>query len=98
MRRFGLAIVFFVMAGCTFTAQDGERCNPLQYSSSGTQGDCADGLACVYPTAPNCGVAYCCKLDSQGNVADDNPNCQFDPTLVDVCMLDLGVMDGGSTD
>jgi hypothetical protein len=98
MRQFALSIVLFALAGCTFTQNDGDRCNPLQYSDNGIQGDCANGLACVYPTAPNCGVAYCCKLDAQGNVADDNPNCQFDSTLVDVCMLDLGVMDGGTTD
>ena len=29
------------------------------------QGDCDDGYACVYPTAPNCGVAYCCTVDGK---------------------------------
>jgi hypothetical protein len=54
------------------------------------QGNCDDGLACVYPTAPNCGVAYCCKVDSNGNIADDDPHCHADPTLAPGCLLDLG--------
>ena len=68
---------------------EGQRCNPLEYSNSGIAGDCGGGLACIYPTAPNCGVAYCCKLDSNGNIDDPNPNCQPDPSLDSVCMLDL---------
>jgi hypothetical protein len=68
---------------------DGQRCNPLEYSNSGTAGDCAAGLSCVYPTAPNCGVAYCCTVDSTGNITDPRATCQPDPTLDSVCMLDL---------
>ena len=97
MRRLALGFVLILLASC---AQDeGTRCNPLQYSDNGMQGNCKDGLACVYPTAPNCGVAYCCKIDSSGNIADTNPMCQPDPSLDSVCMLDLSfVPDGGSTD
>jgi hypothetical protein len=69
--------------------QQGERCNPLAFSDNNIQGDCDTGLACLYPTAPNCGVAYCCKVDANGTVVDKSPNCQFDPSLVGVCMLDL---------
>lgn len=100
MHRFAMSLVFLVVAGCTFTQNEGDRCNPLQYSSNGVQGDCADGLACVYPTAPACGVAYCCKVDANGNVVDTNPNCQPDPSLDSVCMLDLSVAptDGGGGD
>jgi hypothetical protein len=68
---------------------DGQRCNPLEYSNSGTAGDCGGGLACVYPTAPNCGVAYCCTVDSKGNITDTHANCQPEPSLDSVCMLDL---------
>jgi hypothetical protein len=36
-------------------------------------------------------------VDSNGNITDRDPNCQPDPTLASVCMLDLGVapLDGG---
>jgi hypothetical protein len=78
-----------VIAGCGAPGE-GQRCNPLQYSNNGLQGDCDDGFACVFPTAANCGVAYCCRVDSKGNVSDKHSNCQPDPTLADVCMLDLG--------
>jgi hypothetical protein len=70
-------------------ADEGERCNPSQYSDNGVQGDCADGLACVYPTAANCGVAYCCMIDPNGNITDKRPSCQPDPSLAAGCMLDL---------
>ena len=98
MRRFGLSIVFFMLAGCT--QGEGERCNPLEYSNSGTAGNCGSGLSCVYPTAPNCGVAYCCAVDSNSNITDKNANCQPDPTLAMQCGLDLSTepMDGGSSD
>ncbi len=58
MRRLGLFLVLSFLAACS--AADGERCNPLQYSNDNAQGNCGAGLTCVYPTAPNCGVAYCC--------------------------------------
>ena len=89
-----ILIVLIVLAGC-HDRGDGERCNPLQYSDDGVQGDCRDGLACVYATAPNCGVAYCCKLDEDGDVADEHPGCRPDPTLDQVCGLDLSTpLDG----
>jgi hypothetical protein len=87
MRAFILLAV--LCAGCD--RGEGERCNPLQYSNSGTAGDCGESLSCIYPTAPTCGVAYCCKVDSNGNVIDSNPNCQPDPSLASVCMVDLSV-------
>ncbi len=83
--------ICLLLAGCH--ASEGERCNPLQFSDSGTQGNCEDGLACVYPTASNCGVAYCCKVDSSGNVIDRNPSCQPDPALAPGCGLDLSTSD-----
>jgi hypothetical protein len=78
---------------------EGQRCNPLAYSNSGVRGNCAGQLDCVYPTAPSCGVAYCCAVDESGNIVDDSPSCQPDPSLASVCMLDLaGVTDGGTPD
>jgi hypothetical protein len=97
MRRLGLCFVIVLLAGCD--AEDGERCNPLQYNESGS-GNCASGLTCIYPTASNCGVAYCCTVDSKGNITDKNPNCQPDPTLQSVCMIDSGTTasDAGAKD
>ena len=95
MRRLGMCLVLaFVAAACD--AEDGERCNPLQYSDTAGQGNCTTGLTCIYPTAPNCGVAYCCTVDSKGNITDPNPNCQPDPSAAAACMLDMSVLDGGS--
>ena len=96
MRRLGMCLLLVFLAACD--AEEGERCNPLQYSDNGVQGNCVSGLQCIYPTAPSCGVAYCCKVDAQGNVTDTNPNCQPDPSLDSVCMLDMSVLDGSSTD
>ncbi len=92
-RLFGIGILL-ALAGCG-TQGEGERCNPLRFTT-----DCDPGLTCVYPTAPNCGVAYCCNVDDMGNVSDPNPNCQPDPAAAAACMLDLGVpaTDGGATD
>ena len=90
MRLIGMLFLF--AAGCA-TPDAGERCNPLAFSSNGIQGDCADGLACVYPTGPGCGVAYCCKVGADG-VTDTHPGCQPDPTSAEECMLDLGTADG----
>jgi hypothetical protein len=94
MRRLSMIGMLLAIAGCG-TSGDGERCNPLRATS-----DCNAGLSCVYPTAPNCGVSYCCTVDSNGNITDRDPNCQPDPSLASVCMLDLGVtpLDGGSGD
>jgi hypothetical protein len=82
-----VTVVVLALAACN--ASEGQRCNPLEYSNSGTAGNCGGGLQCIYPTAPNCGVAYCCAVDEQGNITDKNPNCQADPSLDSVCMLDL---------
>jgi hypothetical protein len=52
----------------------------------------------VYPTAPNCGVSYCCALDNDGDVIDKHPNCRPDPVAQAACMIDLGApdaLDGG---
>jgi hypothetical protein len=86
MRTLGMVVALLFIAGCD--AEHGERCNPLQFSESGTQGNCVSGFACVYPTAPACGVAYCCVVDANGNITDSDPNCQPDPSLDSVCMLD----------
>lgn len=73
------------LAGCT--NGDGERCNPLRATT-----DCDPGLSCVYPTAPMCGVSFCCKVDGNGNIVDRNANCQPDPTAAAQCMLDFATM------
>jgi len=83
--------IFYTAAVLLFTAcgtqAEGERCNPLRATS-----DCDPGLSCVYPTNPSgspCGVSFCCKLDANGNIADNNPNCQPDPDSAAACGLDL---------
>jgi hypothetical protein len=83
-----LSAIVAAVAACDQAAPNDQRCNPQQFSNQ-----CNSGYSCVYPTAPNCGVAYCCKVDDSGNVTDDNPNCQPDPTLGPVCGLDLGGTD-----
>jgi hypothetical protein len=101
------AALFLLFAACD--AKEGERCNPLQYSDNGIQGNCESGLACIYPTTPGCnpsqpgsnccGVAYCCKLDPLYVVSTD-PNCQPDPNAIAACMLDLSPApdDAGTSD
>jgi hypothetical protein len=79
MRR----LIFLILA-CG-TQGDGQRCNPLRATP-----DCNAGLTCVFPSGPNCGVPYCCKVDAQGNIVDDLPTCQPDPQSVAACS-DLGV-------
>jgi len=86
MTRLCSIALLLTIAGCDSPADNDQRCNPLQFSNQ-----CNSGYSCVYPTAPNCGVAYCCKVDDSGNIIDKNANCQFDPSLVDVCMLDLAL-------
>jgi len=94
MRRLLSIAVLVAVAGCG-TNDRGERCNPLRATS-----DCDPGFACVYPTGPNCGVSYCCALDSNGNVSDSHPSCQPDPASAAACMLDFSVVpgDAGATD
>jgi hypothetical protein len=84
-----MMFVLLLVAGCE-TPEAGERCNPLQFSNNGVQGDCDTGLACVYPSAPNCGVAFCCVVDAKGKLVDTHANCRPDPSLTATCMLDLG--------
>ncbi len=88
MGRLICCVLLVSLAACN-ERQQGERCNPLQYSDNGVQGDCADGLSCIYPTAPSCGIAYCCRVGSNGEVIDRDPHCQPDPSLASLCMLDL---------
>ncbi len=88
MRAFKLlGLTALLLAGVACNAGDGDRCNPLAFSS-----DCNNGYTCLYPTAPACGVAYCCKVDSTGKNIDPNPHCQPDPSLDSVCgLMDLSV-------
>lgn len=92
MKRLLSIAALLALAGCG-TNSDGERCNPLRATS-----DCDPGLSCVYPTAPNCGVSYCCTVDANGNVTDTNPNCQPDPGSAAACMLDMSLLDTGTSD
>jgi hypothetical protein len=92
MRATGIAMVFLLL-GCN--PDHGERCNPLEFSDVSGQGNCPTGLSCIYPTAFNCGVAYCCMVDAQGNISDSDPHCQPDPTIIGQCGLDLSVADAG---
>jgi hypothetical protein len=80
---FTLTFLSLVLAGCP-TQGEGERCNPLRATS-----DCDDGLSCVYPTGPMCGVSYCCAVDANGNIVDRDPNCQPDSISAEQCGLDL---------
>ena len=84
MKRLFSMAVWVVLAGCG-TQGEGQRCNPLRATS-----DCDTGFSCVYPTAPNCGVSYCCAVDADGNITDQNPNCRPDPTSAAQCGVDLG--------
>jgi hypothetical protein len=86
LRAMTLAIL--TLAACDSPAENHQRCNPSQFSNQ-----CNSGFSCVYPTAPNCGVAYCCQVDANGNITDQNPNCQPDPSLVSVCGLDMATGD-----
>ena len=56
---------------------EGERCNPLAFTDECQPND--KHLACVYPLGAACGIAYCCAVDSNGNIVDKNPSCQPDP-------------------
>src|SRR5262249_21903358 len=80
VKPLALMVSVLVVAGCRLN-EDGERCNPLRATS-----DCVDGLICVYPTGPSCGVSYCCQVDSNGNIVDPLPNCQPDPDAIAACI------------
>ncbi len=88
MKRLLSMAMLWALAGCSTTEGHGQRCNPLQFAS-----DCNSGFTCVYPTAPNCGVSYCCAVDDNGNVIDTSPSCQPDPTSAAQCGVDLGSSD-----
>jgi len=69
-----LLLFGFVAALGACTQGAGDRCNPLRATP-----DCDPGLSCVYPTGANCGVSYCCAVDTNGAIVDPHPNCQPDP-------------------
>jgi hypothetical protein len=92
MKTTAMSWMLLLLGACTATQGEGERCNPLRATS-----DCADGLSCVYPTGPMCGVSYCCAIDEHGNIVDRDPNCQPDPASAMECGLDLS-MSGPSQD
>jgi hypothetical protein len=96
MHRLGLAFLIVFIAACS--QDQGTRCNPLQYSDNGIQGNCDTGFACVYPTAPNCGVAYCCKVNAVGKIVDPSPTCRPDPSLIPICNIDMGSSDADPSD
>jgi hypothetical protein len=67
----GAALV--LSAGCS--QADGSACNP---ALSHDECDNAPSVQCVQPSAPNCyGQAYCCTVDSNGNITDTSDNCQY---------------------
>jgi hypothetical protein len=67
---------------------DGERCNPSAFTDECQPND--RHLACVLPTGPNCGVAFCCAVDATGKIVDENSNCKPDPASAASCGIDLG--------
>ncbi len=82
MKRLLCMVAFVALIGCQ--QDEGTRCNPLRATP-----DCDPGLSCVFPTGPNCGVSFCCKVDSNGNIIDTNPNCRPDPASAMACGFDL---------
>ncbi len=92
MRQLILYMVLAGLAACQPLPGHGERCNPLYFDN-----DCHVGYTCLYPTAPVCGVAYCCAVGPDGHISDPDPNCQPDPTLS--CAPDLSApVDAGGGD
>jgi hypothetical protein len=89
MKRLLSIGVLLVFVRCT--NEDGHRCNPLRATS-----DCDPGFSCVYPTGPNCGVSYCCAVDSTGRIVDNNPNCQPDPASAAACDMGATVGDAAT--
>jgi hypothetical protein len=100
-----LAVV--ALAGCN--QGEATRCNPLRATP-----DCDPGFACVFPATPTCnpsppstsccGVSFCCKVDTNGNITDPSPSCQPDPASEQACGFDLSApldatpLDSGATD
>jgi hypothetical protein len=70
------ALVGLVLAGGGCSQVEGSRCNP---ALSHDECDSAPTTQCVAPTAAACnGEAYCCTVDSNGNITDTTDlNCQF---------------------
>ncbi len=64
-----IAASLFITTFAACHLEEGDRCNPLQFSDPCNPG--ATGLSCVYPS--NCGVAYCCPAKV---TAQSDPNCQ----------------------
>lgn len=60
-----IVIIGFLLALAGCTPEEGQRCNPQQFTS-----DCQAHFSCVYP--PGCAVAYCCRDDGSSSDA----NCQ----------------------
>jgi hypothetical protein len=83
MKRLLWMLPLLLAAACT--PGEGDRCNPMQFSS-----DCNRGFSCVYKTG--CAVAYCCPDDRPST----NPNCQTCPT--DDAGADASTDDGGGSD
>jgi hypothetical protein len=73
------AVLSLAGAGCGgFTdtnLPEGDRCNPLDQHN-----ECSSGAVCTgqgsSPTIPFCPENYCCSVDSSGNIASGNANCQ----------------------
>ncbi len=92
MKRLLCMLTLAALASCT--QDEGTRCNPNRATP-----DCDPGFACVFPLTPSCnpsepgsnccGVSFCCKVDSNGNITDTNPSCQPDPASAMVCGIDL---------
>ncbi|HLK35794.1 MAG TPA: hypothetical protein VKU41_03505 [Polyangiaceae bacterium] len=64
-----------VVAATGCSQVEGSRCNP---ALSHDECDNAPAVQCVQPAAPACnGEAYCCAVDSNGNITSTESNCQF---------------------
>jgi hypothetical protein len=67
------ALTLVLSSGCSQV--EGSRCNP---ALSHDECDNAPTVQCVQPPAPACnGEAYCCTVDSNGNITSSDPNCQW---------------------
>jgi hypothetical protein len=83
-----LLLASILSAGCS--QADGSACNP---TLSHDECDNAPTVQCVQPSAPTCyGQAYCCTVDSNGNITDTTDTCQY---LIQCQMASAGGGDGG---